>query len=77
MKCTSAILFTVIINNCCLHVLLLEPKDNKKWAIISLLEKVVVLDMWFRGVSAAVVGCCCGVKIFAVCCIKQNYDMIW
>jgi len=55
----------------------MKPKDNKKWAVISLLKKVVVLDMWFRGMSAAVVGCCCGVEIFTVCCIKQNDDMFW
>ena len=30
VKCTSAVLVTVIRNNCCPHVLLLEPKDNKK-----------------------------------------------
>ena len=42
---------------------------------MSLLEKVVVLDMWYMGVSVAVVGCRCGLKIFTVCCIKQNDDM--
>jgi len=66
MTCTSAVLLAVIIINCCPHVLLLEPKDNKKWTVISLLEKLVVLDMWFRGMSAAVVGCCCGVEIFSL-----------
>lgn len=74
MKCTSAVLVPVIRNNCCPHVLLLEPKDNKKWTVMSLLEKVVLLDMWYWRVSVAVVGCHCIVKIFTVCCIKQNDD---
>ena len=41
---------------------------------MSLLEKVVLLDMWYRRVSVAVVGCHCIVNIFTVCCIKQNDD---
>ena len=44
---------------------------------MSLLEKVGVLDMWYRGVSVAVVGCCCGVKVLTVSCIKQNDDTNW
>ena len=77
MKCTSAVLVTDVRNNCCPHVLLLEPKDNKWCTVMSLLEKVVVLDMWYTGVSVAVVGCHCGANVFTVCCIKQNDDMNW
>jgi len=43
---------------------------------MSLFEKVVVFDMWYTGVSVAVVGCHCGLKIFTVCCMKQN-NMNW
>jgi len=42
---------------------------------MSLLEKVVVLDMWYVGVSVAVVGCHCGLKIFTICYIKKSDNM--
>jgi len=77
MKCTSAVRVTDIRNNCCPHVVFLEPKVNKYCIVMSLLEKVVLLDMRYVGVSIAVVGCHCGIKILTVCCIKQNDDMNW
>lgn len=47
------------------------PKDKKVKIVMSLLEKVEVLEPE-RGMRIAVVVCCCGVNEQIVCFLKKN-----